>query len=247
MRRHDADSWIGSTRSRPRVASERVRELLDHPPLVAHDDYVARSSALAGAAGEYFVAAQLSRIGWNTSLLFGGAPRNDLLAVRDGRAIAVQVKTSSQGGAARWNETVDRLPQIGTTAEYIALVELPPLLGEPFMAIVPRTICAYFVWSGVEAAGGTHSRYFLRPRDFWWYGRLDWLEGLGTESPFERIIHVTGGFWSWQKRAGPKPEWPQLFAPDAAWFSAYQSERPTLDVPSSGSLWGNGDGAPCGP
>jgi hypothetical protein len=64
---------------------------------------VARRSAIptgrVGAAGEYHVAAELSRRGWLATATIKNAPRTDVLARRldPPRLISVQTKTTSPG------------------------------------------------------------------------------------------------------------------------------------------------------
>jgi len=54
-------------------------------------------------AGEFFVAAELSKRGYSVSLTMGNAKAVDLFAERDGRAVCIQVK-------ARTDDTGWRLP-----------------------------------------------------------------------------------------------------------------------------------------
>jgi hypothetical protein len=57
------------------------------------------SRQLTGAAGEYFVAAELSRRGWAASVTPKGVERTDVLAqhVDTGAVVALQVKTTTTG------------------------------------------------------------------------------------------------------------------------------------------------------
>jgi hypothetical protein len=56
-------------------------------------------TALTGAAGEYYVAAELSRRGWAASITPKGVERNDVLAqhVETRAVVAIQVKTWARG------------------------------------------------------------------------------------------------------------------------------------------------------
>ena len=55
---------------------------------------------LTGAAGEYTVAAELSRRGWLATVTIKNAPGTDVLAQRldDGRLVGIQTKTSTGNG-----------------------------------------------------------------------------------------------------------------------------------------------------
>ena len=57
------------------------------------------STAITGAAGEYFAAAELSARGWIATISVRGAPATDVLAqhAETRRLIAVQTKTASSG------------------------------------------------------------------------------------------------------------------------------------------------------
>jgi len=56
-----------------------------------------------GAAGEFYVVAQLSQRGWDASVLSGNAPRTDILAqhAETGTTISVQSKAANGGGIFR--------------------------------------------------------------------------------------------------------------------------------------------------
>jgi hypothetical protein len=57
------------------------------------------SKVITGAAGEYFVAAELSARGWIATISVRGAPATDVLAqhAETGRLIAVQTKAAGTG------------------------------------------------------------------------------------------------------------------------------------------------------
>jgi hypothetical protein len=58
-------------------------------------DIKAGKSAIVGAAGEYFVMAELLRQGWVAGLTPRGAPDFDIVASKDGQTIHVRVKTKT--------------------------------------------------------------------------------------------------------------------------------------------------------
>jgi hypothetical protein len=56
-------------------------------------------TGLTGAAGEYYVAAELSRRGWLATVTIKNSPGTDVLAQRlgTGRVVSIQVKTAGFG------------------------------------------------------------------------------------------------------------------------------------------------------
>lgn len=92
-----------------------------------------------GAAGEFFVSAELSRRGWAVGLTRAGMKNTDVLAehTETGRVVVIQVKTSSGGDSFTLN-VKDEAP---STAEN-----------------------HWFVFVGLGAGGGQPS-YFLLPHD----------------------------------------------------------------------------------
>jgi hypothetical protein len=56
-------------------------------------------TGLTGAAGEYYVAAELSLLGWLATVTIKNAPATDVLArnLATGRVVAIQTKTASPG------------------------------------------------------------------------------------------------------------------------------------------------------
>ncbi|MCM0752211.1 hypothetical protein DEA98_16015 [Brucella pseudogrignonensis] len=61
-----------------------------------------------GLAGEFFVAAELSKRGYNVSLTLGNAKSVDILAEIDGDAISIQVKTISRIKSVGWPLPMDK-------------------------------------------------------------------------------------------------------------------------------------------
>jgi hypothetical protein len=90
-----------TTTPRP-SASQRRLHLLSHLEpggrvQACHVTHGTRTDGLIGAAGEYYVAAELSRRGWLATVTVKNAPGTDVLAQRadTGRMFAVQTKTAS--------------------------------------------------------------------------------------------------------------------------------------------------------
>jgi hypothetical protein len=119
-----------------------------------------RYTALTGAAGEYYVAAELSRRGWAASITPKGVERNDVLAqhVDTQAVVAIQVKTSAGGPTFRLGAKNEQ-PTVATN-EWYALVCLSEQDERPTFYLVPRnTIAAYLyvdhrVWLATPGMGG---------------------------------------------------------------------------------------------
>lgn len=79
---------------------------------------------MTGAAGEYYVAAELSRRGWLATVTIKKAPGTDVLAQRMETAltVATQTKTSSSGKRFLLSEKDERLAR--TSHEWYVLVRL---------------------------------------------------------------------------------------------------------------------------
>jgi hypothetical protein len=102
---------------------------------------MASATGLTGAAGEYYVAAELSRRDWLATVTIKNSPRADVLAQRpDGsRIVAIQTKTSS-GNSFRLADKDER-PE-SRDHEWYVLVALRGPLDRPSFYIVPRHVIA---------------------------------------------------------------------------------------------------------
>jgi hypothetical protein len=107
-----------------------------------------RGTGLTGAAGEYYVAAELSRRGWLATVTIKNAPGTDVLAqrVESALTVAIQTKTSSRGSAFRLAEKDER--PATTAHEWYVLVGLKGELERPEFFIVPRDFVSAFIWVG---------------------------------------------------------------------------------------------------
>src|SRR5690348_8797999 len=101
---------------------------------------VPRPTGLTGAAGEYYVAAELSLRGWLATVTIKNAPHTDVLArkLETGRLLAIQTKTASQG----YNFQLGIKDEKPTTAdnEWYILVSLRPVGERPLFHIIPRNV-----------------------------------------------------------------------------------------------------------
>lgn len=101
---------------------------------------------LTGAAGEYYVAAELSRRGWLATVTIKNAPGTDVLAQRldRRRVISIQTKTSSPGNPFTLNLKDEA---IGVAEnEWYVLVALGALDERPRFYVVPRHVMAAFTY-----------------------------------------------------------------------------------------------------
>jgi hypothetical protein len=105
-------------------------------------------SQLVGAAGAYYVAAQLSERGWIASLTWGDAPRTDVLAQRldlKTRA-AIQVKTRKTGQFQLGKAA--EMPSPRGANEWFVLVDLGGPRKRPDFYVVPRNHIAALTYLG---------------------------------------------------------------------------------------------------
>ncbi len=115
-----------------------------------------RRSGLTGAAGEYYVAAELSRRGWLATVTIKNAPGTDVLAqhVETRHVIAVQTKTASQGSHFQLQEKDERLTEAKN--EWYAFVALRGELERPTFLLVPRNVVAGIIY-------GSHRSWLSLP------------------------------------------------------------------------------------
>jgi hypothetical protein len=98
--------------------------------------------SLTGAAGEYHVAAELSKRDWLATVTIKNAPGTDVLAKHSesGWVISVQTKTASQGSNFRLNQKDEAFTDAKN--EWYALVALKGDLERPDFYLVPRNVVA---------------------------------------------------------------------------------------------------------
>lgn len=154
---------------------------------------------LTGAAGEYLVAAELSRRGWAASITPKGVQRSDVLAqdVETNRVVAIQVKTARSGSSFRLNEKLER--PTAADNEWIVFVALRDDEGAPTeYYVVPRNLVSALIyvdhrrWLATPGKNGqphndnpqrnTNSGQLSAYRDAW--GLLD---GSAHNVPYEGL------------------------------------------------------------
>lgn len=134
------------------------------------------SSQLAGVAGEYFVAAELSRRGFIASITMRNTRGIDILATNAEakRAVTIQCKTSrnTQKG---WIVT-EKSEQFVSEGHFYVFVKLRTELERPAYYIVPSKVVAHYIYTthrewlkGKKANGGQRKdsamRIFSDPED----------------------------------------------------------------------------------
>lgn len=183
-----------------------------------------------GAAGEFFVAAQLSQRGWAAGVLLGGVPRTDILAQHLDRhvTIAVQSKASNGGGDFQAGAKTD-VPGTREKHEWMICVGLGEPGTMPAFYVVPRNAMSAFVWAGHQE-WLSETRRDGRPRQdnsmrnvrqsalAEYRDRWDDLFELPDDLPYR----FTGAFWSWISKVGLPPDHPGVVL------------REDIDDPTSG-------------
>ena len=142
------------------------------------------ATGLTGAAGEYHVAAELSRRDWLATVTIKNSPATDVLARRHDRRniIAIQTKTASPGNHFRLTRE-DEIPG-ERDCEWYVLVSLRGLLDRPSFYVLPRHVVAALTylehreWLANKGrlhkiARGAHERKENKQRQI----RSAWIEG----------------------------------------------------------------------
>ncbi|MBI2119232.1 MAG: aspartate ammonia-lyase [Elusimicrobia bacterium] len=102
---------------------------------------------ITGVAGEYFVAAELSRRGWITTMTLKNTPNIDVIATTpDGlRTLNIQVKTRSIENRQGWilNKRIETL--VPGNNFFIAFVDLKDRDEKPDYFLIPKNLFAKWV------------------------------------------------------------------------------------------------------
>jgi hypothetical protein len=104
------------------------------------------STQLTGAAGEFFVAAELSRRGWAASITPKGVQRTDVLAqhVETGRVVALQVKSTTTGTTFTLGEKNESESEADN--EWFVFVSFVSTDDLPVYFILPRNDVAKMIY-----------------------------------------------------------------------------------------------------
>ena len=102
---------------------------------------------ITGVAGENFIAAELSRRGWITTMTLKNTPNIDVIATtQDGlRTLNIQVKTRSTGNRQGWilNKGIETL--VSSDNFYIAFVDLKGKDEKPDYFLIPKNLFAKWI------------------------------------------------------------------------------------------------------
>ena len=102
---------------------------------------------ITGVAGEYFIAAELSRRGWIATMTLKNTPNIDVIATTpDGlRTLNIQVKTRSTGNRQGWilNKGIETL--VSSDNFYIAFVDLKGKDEKPDYFLIPKNLFAKWI------------------------------------------------------------------------------------------------------
>jgi hypothetical protein len=114
--------------------------------LQAYARHMPSTRGLVGAAGEYYVAAELSRRDWLATVTIKNSPGTDVLAQRldRRRIVAIQTKTASPGSHFRLN-VKDEAPGERDNEWYV-LVSLRGDEERPTFYVIPRHVMAAIVY-----------------------------------------------------------------------------------------------------
>jgi len=125
---------------------------------ISVDDNSRTTYNITGLAGEYFVAAELSRRGWIAALTLKNTPDIDVIAATpDGRrSINIQVKTRSIKNRKGWilNKKIETL--VPGKNSYIAFVDLKGIEQRPDFYLIPRNLFSKWIAQG-------HSKWLATP------------------------------------------------------------------------------------
>lgn len=105
-------------------------------------------NSLIGAAGEYLVAAELSRRGWLATVTIKNAPGTDVLAQHHATKWVVAVQSKTTGGVGSWLLGIGEETPTALDNEWIVLVSLGGEGGSPRFWVMPKNHVAAYLWVG---------------------------------------------------------------------------------------------------
>lgn len=124
--------------------------------MIEANSYQKISGILSGVSGEYFVAAQLSRLGYIASITLKNTKGVDVLATNEdaSRSVAIQVKTN-QGDRKSWLLHKKAESNVAKNLFYV-FVNLKDKASQPDFYVVPSRIVANQIRKG-------HARWLATP------------------------------------------------------------------------------------
>jgi hypothetical protein len=192
------------------LTAEEAEQLLATRPI--------KMTGLTGAAGEYFVAAELSLRAWLATVTIKNAPGTDILAQKlgTGTTIAIQTKTANEGN----NFQLSAKCEIPSSAlnQWFVFVKLHGIGTRPSFFIVPRNVVAGAVYA-------QHKEHLSRP------GK----SGKPHKDSTLRIIrarYIMGYEDRWDLLEAPTTDAPLLIDP---YYSAFVE---TFGLPENHPGWG---------
>ncbi len=114
------EDLAGAIRTRQMVVSNiqparPPRQIQATPTIAAANELLKQQT---GISAELLVAGELSRRGFNVAITFGNTKAIDLLADKDGRMVAVQVKGIQKTTSICWNVSLDKIKQFKKDKTY---------------------------------------------------------------------------------------------------------------------------------
>jgi len=169
-----------------------------------------RATGLTGAAGEYYVAAELSRRDWLATVTIKNSPGTDVLAQRldRQRIIAIQTKTASVGNHFRLKDK-DEAPGERDNEWYV-LVGLGDESQRPTFFVIPRHVVAALT--------------YLEHRDWLWHTdrlRAPVRQGKERNASSQRTIRA-----AWIE--GYREQWELL--DESAWNAPFLADPTFLEL-----------------
>jgi hypothetical protein len=155
-----------------------------------------RPTGLTGAAGEYFVAAELSLRSWLATVTIKNAPGTDVLAqnLLSGAVVAIQTKTASYGNQFQ----LDRKCETPATAQnqWYVFVSLGKQGERPSFYVVPHDVVA-------GAMFAQHREWLSRPA-------RDGTPHKDSRQRSMRVAYISAYVDRWDLLEGPADKAPLL-------------------------------------
>jgi hypothetical protein len=140
---------------------------LTKPEIPIKSENTRTANNITGVAGEYFVAAELSRRGWIATMTLKNTPNIDVIAttVDGSRTVNIQVKTRSVANRQGWilNKGIESI--VPGDNFYIVFVDLVSQNGKPDYFIVPKNLFAKWMSNRYQEWLATPGRHGQQHKD----------------------------------------------------------------------------------
>jgi hypothetical protein len=167
-------------------------------------------TGLTGAAGEYYVAAELSRRGWLATVTIKNAPGTDVLAQRSDRRRIVAIQTKTASGGTNFRVTQKDEAQGERDNEWYVLVGLRGEHERPKYYILPRHVLGALT--------------YLQHLD--WLHSINLIHGPARPGRQRRDSELRGISSAWVERY--RDRWDLLDGP--SWDAPYLGEPLFLEL-----------------